>query len=48
MRLKDYDISTVFEAWYQDGVRYRRVKTRDGKIVVEKGEDGQYVPDHIR
>jgi len=42
----EYDISLTVETWERDGVRYRRVITRSGDTIIEKGEKGQYVFDH--
>lgn len=44
--MQSYVRSEIRCAWKRDGVRYRRVITRDGKTVIEKGEDGRYVEDY--
>lgn len=44
----EYDISLTVETWERDGVRYRRVITRSGETVIEKGQGGRYIFDHKR
>lgn len=45
---RDYEISRVLSGWKADGTFYRRVVTRDGEEVIEKGVEGRYVPDYRR
>lgn len=44
----DYERSKIINGWKADGTFYRRIVTREGEIVIEKGVDGRYVPDHRR
>lgn len=41
-----YEISRVVKGWRADETLYRRVITREGEQIVEKGVDGRYVHDH--
>jgi len=43
---KDYRPSLTVEAWYSNGVRYRRVIAVDGRTIIEKADGGRYVPDY--
>lgn len=45
---QSYEISQELRGWKADGTFYRRVITRDGEDVIEKGVDGRYVPDYRR